>query len=402
MGLDLTSLSRQIRAMSQAAANSALATSAHAAQARARLLAASGAEAHWVQAADLSRETAHWLLARPVEPLTYVGDRPEAPPAYALVASDGSQIDLDRHGSVACYLINLGQVFLRYGPEPEARLTSLPSLGFREDQLYLREGARRIAIEGNYLSALRDVEEGVALADLADAYLDDKLPALALQDGTLIRWALAGNERLVQDQLLSRYLAALERLRQRGIPVASYISRPRSPEVVGSIRLMLCPDVDVPAGRGARCSSCSDLRAGREPSCALCHGLVDSDVLAAGLNEGQRGPLFVSMSRVNLEHYGPHLVHFFYMRVGRELCRIELPAWVAAEPGLVDRVHSLVYDQCARGGGYPVALSRAHEQAVVRNADRRTFLSMVEASLARAEAPANESAKRESKAFSRT
>jgi hypothetical protein len=133
----------------------------------------------------------------------------------------------------------------------------------------------------------------------------------------------------------------------------------------------------------------------------LCQGLVDTDVLGAQLQEGQRGPLFVSLSRINVERYGEHLIHFFHMRVGRELCRVELPRWVATDQAMVDRVHSLVYDQCARGDGYPVAIARAHEQAIVRGADRKAFLRMLEGSMLRAEASADVSAKKASKEFSR-
>lgn len=401
MGLDLSALSRQVRQMSGAAASSAADALARATQVFERYLGAAGEELHWAEAADLSREAASFLLARPVERLDTVRALPERPPVYALVATDGSQIELDRHGSVACYLINVGQVFLRYGHRPLARLSSRPALCYQEQDLYLTDGARRVPIEGNYLSARRDVDEGVALADLADEYLTDDLPGLALQDGTLVRWTLAGAERFVQEHFLGRYLGYLERMRQRNIPVASYISRPRSPEVIGTIRLMFCPDVDVATGRGAKCAECSDLRAGREPSCNLCQGLVDADLLGAHLREGQRGPLFVSMSRINIENYGQHLIHFFHVRVGRELCRIEIPRWVAEQPAQVDLVHSLVYDQCVRGDGYPVALARAHEQAVVRSADRKAFLRMLEGSLARAEAPSDISAKKASKEFSR-
>ncbi len=401
MGLDLSALGKQVRQMSHAAAAGAADTAARAAAARQRYLAAAGEEERWAAAAQISRETAAWLLASPVEPLTTARDLPPRPHAYALVATDGSQIELDRHGSVPCYVINIGRVFLRYGHAPIARLSSRPTLCYRDEDLYLTDGARRIPVEGNYLSARRDVDEGLALADLADEFLTDDLPALALQDGTLVRWTLAGAERFVQDYFLERYLGYLDQMRARGLPVASYISRPRSPEVIGTIRLMLCPDVNVAAGKGAKCNECSDLRAGREPSCAICQGLVDADVIAQGLAEGQRGPLFLSMSRINLERYGEHAIHFFHMRVGRELARVEIPQWVAADPALVDRVHALVYDQCARGDGYPVALARAHEQAIVRGPDRRAFLRLLESSLYRAEAPAARSAKRDSKEFSR-
>lgn len=401
MGLDLSALSRQVRQLSRSAAGSAADVAARASAALARYLAAAGEEERWALAANLSRDGANWLLAMPVEPLDTVRELPAAPPAYAVVATDGSQIDLDRHGAVACYLINIGQVFIRYGHNPKARLSSRPALYYTEEDLYLSDGARRVLIEGNYLSARRDVEEGVALADLADEFLTDDLPALALQDGTLVRWTLAGAERFVQDHFVERYLAYLERMRVRGIPVASYISRPRSPEVVGTIRLMLCPDVDVAAGRGAKCAECSDVAAGREPSCMVCQGLVDGDVLGSRLAEGQRGPLFISLSRINVERYREHTIYFFHMRVGRELCRVEVPQWVATDSALVDRVHALVYDQAARGDGYPVAIARAHEQAIVRAADRKAFLRMLEGSLYRAEAGADVSAKKASKEFSR-
>jgi hypothetical protein len=297
----------------------------------------------------------------------------------------------------ACYVINVGRVFLRYGARPAARLSSRPALYYRDEDLYLSDGVRRIAVEGNYLSARRDVEEGVALADLADEFLTEALPCAALQDGTLVRWTLAGAEKFVQERFLRPYLAYLDRMHERGIPVASYISRPRAPEVAGTIRLMFCPDVMLAEGRGAKCSECSDAAAGRVPSCYVCQGLTDADILADTLDEGQRGPLFASMSRVNVEAYGPHLVHFFYLRVGREIARVEIPRWVAEDPAAVDLIHTLIYDQCVKGQGYPVALARAHEQAIVRAADRRAFLGMVEGSLLRAELPATDSRKRESK-----
>src|SRR5262245_22058082 len=424
MGLDLSVLSRQVRAMSGSLATEASDKQERTQLALGRYLEESAAYADWARSAELSRESAAWLLARPVEPLDTIRDLPPRPPDYALVATDGSQIDVERHGMAACYVINVGRVFLRYGARPAAKLSSRPALYYREEDLYLSDGVRRIAIEGNYLSAKRDIEEGVALAELADEFLlantanprkndnekatpdttpvhqhtfANQIPAIALQDGTLVRWTLAGAEKFVQERFLRPYLAYLDRMHERGIPVASYISRPRAPEVAGTIRLMLCPDVKVAEGRGAKCAECSDAAAGRTPSCSVCQGLTDADILADMLADGQRGPLFISMSRVNVESYGPHLIHFFYMRVGREVARVELPRWVAEDLDAVDLVHTLIYDQCIKGQGYPVALARAHEQAIVRAADRRAFLSMVEGSLLRAELPATDSRKRESK-----
>jgi NurA domain. len=212
-----------------------------------------------------------------------------------------------------------------------------------------------------------------------------------------VRWTLAGAEKAMLDHFLRPYLNYLDTMREWKIPVASYISRPRSPEVAGMIRLMLCPDIDLEKQRGAKCSACSDAAAGRTPSCFVCRGLSDAEILADMLDEGQRGPLFISMSRVNIESYGNHLVHFFYTRVGREIVRVEMPRWVAEDADLLDRVHALVYDQCLKGQGYPVALARAHEQAVIRAADRRAFARIVECSLIQANLPATSSRKAASK-----
>ena len=400
MPLDLTELSRQVRAMSSALQRNAPDLAQRRAQALERYLREAPAHATWAQAADLSREGSAWLLARPVEPLNTVRNAPPHPTDYAVIATDGSHIDSDRHGAALCYVLNIGRVYLRYGAHPAAKLSSRPMLRFRDEDLYLIDGMRRVLIEGNYLSAQRDVAEGVELVALADEFLakdKDTMPSLALQDGTLVRWTLAGAESFVRERFLRPYLGCLEDMRKRGIPIASYISRPRSPEVAGVIRLMFCPDVCVAEDRGAKCSVCSDNAAGRTPSCFVCEGLSDADILADMLDEGQRGPLFVSMSRINIESYGDHLIYFFYMRVGREIARVEIPRWVANDTDLCDRVHALVYDQCLRGQGYPVALARAHEQAVVRAADRRAFERMVEQTLRRAELPATSSRKAEAK-----
>lgn len=397
MGLDLSTLSRQIRELSLNAARLQPDDSARLARVRALYRAQTGHEEGWAQVVEASVSTANWLLASPREALTAAYDCPALPTDYAIVASDGSQIDRDRHGRIDYALINIGRVFIRYGAEPAARLDSRPQLLFGDDELYIHDGTRRIAVEGNYLSARRDVHEGLMLLELAEEHLLSVPTALALQDGTLVRWTLAGAERSVRDSFLTPYLQALESMRQRRIPIASYISRSRAPEISGMVRLMLCPDVDRATRRGADCSRCSDERAGRTPSCMACQGIIDTDLLAEQLEEGQRGPLFLSMSRINLEAYGAHRIHFFLLRVGSELARVEIPEWVATDRELLDRVHAIVYDQAARGGGYPTALTRAHEQAVVRAADRAAFTQMLHGALQRADAFDRESAKLRSK-----
>jgi hypothetical protein len=70
---------------------------------------------------------------------------------------------------------------------------------------------------------------------------------------------------------------------------------------------------------------------------------------------------------------------------------------VAENADLLNLTHSLVYDQCQRGQGYPVALSEAHEQAVVTGADRENFRELVEAMLVEEHLPTPSSGKSQSK-----
>jgi NurA-like 5'-3' nuclease len=127
--------------------------------------------------------------------------------------------------------------------------------------------------------------------------------------------------------------------------------------------------------------------------------LADADIYSERLAEGQRGPIYLSMARANRALYREHAIHFFYLRVGNEIARVEIPQWVATDSQLCDRVHALIYDQAMRGQGYPIALARAHEQAVVKASDRRVFLDMVAQMLQKSELPALNSRKRDSKEF---
>jgi hypothetical protein len=403
MSLDLTKVSRQVYQMSGELLYDSTMLQARLAQLRQRYHEYAGAEETIARKVDLSHKTMTGLLARPtaLEPFDLVRDAAPAPPTYTLVATDGSQIEVDRHAMATCYLINIGRVYLRYGTQPAAHLSSQPDLYYRDEDLYLVEGAKRIPIEGNYLSARRDMQELAALEALSRVSPGETPPDLALLDGTLMRWILGGAEKVVQEKLLHPYLESLDEMQRRAIPVASYISRPRHTELMGISRLMHCPYVDLEAGQGARCNQCPDVAAERPISCSPCNGLTDADLLLGMFKDGQRGPLFTSMSRINIETYGTHLVHFFYMRVGREVARVEMPQWVATDPARVDLVHSLVYDQCIKGQGYPVVLARAHEQAVVRTTDRRAFERLVARTLLKANLPAATSRKQDSKEYTR-
>lgn len=397
MSLDLVALSQQVRSFTEAFVARADDLQQRCDDARHRYLDEADAYKTWGRLAQSSCPSMPFLLAQPLEPLDRVHNLPPCPDAYALVATDGSQVEVDRHGVVPFGLVNVGRVFLRYGAETAARLSSTPRLCYDDADDSLDEPSQPVPRSGTSLNAERDVAEIQTLITLVDEFLSKDLPAVALLDGTLIRWNLANAGSDIQLHLLQPYLEALDALRTRGVPVVAYTSRPRSPEVIGLIRLMYCPNLDPVTDKGSACSVCSGGVAAHMSSCAILRGLTDTDVLASTLTKGQRGPLFCSLSRINVAHYGEHMVHFFYLDVGREIARVEMPRWVANDPAALERIHALIYDQVARGQGYPVGLARAHEQAVVRGVDRRALRRLVEQAMVRAGLPVASSRKAVSK-----
>jgi NurA-like 5'-3' nuclease len=102
-------------------------------------------------------------------------------------------------------------------------------------------------------------------------------------------------------------------------------------------------------------------------------------------------------SSVSREFYGEHQVYFYYLNVGAEIARVEVPQWVALDESLLSLGQSLILDQCRRGQGYPVAISEAHEQAVIKGADRQLFRRMVVEALERKGLPVYTSEKDRSK-----
>ncbi len=335
-----------------------------------------------------------WPLASLLEEPTLTKAPATAPPEFQVLASDGSQIEFDRHQPAPCLLINLGACLLIYGAQPGARFWSQP-------QLYLAEPSPRRGqldlADAAMLRLQRAMAEAQFLAQKAAEVGADR-PSLALLDGSLVLWGLEGRrvaEPLRRQFLDEGYLRALDGLRAQGAAspsqafgLASYISHPRSAEVTGVARLAACP---YPA---AQCAAyCAQ---GQRP-CDQVNGLLDRDLFGYVLAPGERSALFLIRTPLVQEHYGEHEVAFFYLRLETEIARVEVPRWVAQDAARLELVHGLIWDQCRRGQGYPVALAEAHEQAVVTAADREGFWRLMERALAVEQLDTSASAKSLSK-----
>jgi len=348
---------------------------------------------------DLKRKIAAsrttWLVADLVEGLDLRYQAPSTPAGFTVMATDGSHIDVDRHRSTRCYLINIGSAIINYGIEPDAALESSPRLYSEDEDLVITPpgGGREQMIEGTLLGIKRAVEECRHLAGLGTG-LPGGSASLALLDGSLILWGLEAYPEFVTEALLVngflRCLGDMKKLNSgRRLAIASYISFPRSTDVVNVLRVAICPNE--PADCDRYCPP------GKARDCEAVAGVRDRELFLDLLDSGERSALFISPSKIVRERYGEHRVYFFYLRVDGEIARIEIPQWVAENEFLLNLTHSLVLDQCRRGHGYPVVLSEAHEQAVVTGADRENFWELVESSLVAEHMPSSGSAKSMSK-----
>lgn len=275
-----------------------------------------------------------------------------APGPVTVVAADGSSITPDRFSTVRCYAINIGHAVLPYGLPVDPSLDAVAQVGLDADLL---EGAgdMRRAPRGLATRLLRDVRELERGVELAVSALDAG-PAVLLLDGTLLPWDL--HTRQASDEALAPYrdrtVQALDRLKACGEPLSmgAYISASAAREVVAALEVLAPPSPSAPP-------------------------LTDGDVFRGLLAPGERTATFRSRSTRpgSVESLLPdHEVALFYLRIGDDIARVELPAW-AATFQQVERLHATLVDQCERCDGYPRALQEAHEQAVISAADREQF-----------------------------
>ena len=322
-----------------------------------------------------------FLAAEVVDTLLGVVDPAPAPADWVAAAVDGSHIDVDRHLPVDCYLLNLGGCVLTYGRQANAHFFSRPYLAYQQDELYLQDPHRPTdeeAVTGNLLGLFRTVRELQELARVARECPAD-LPVLALVDGTLVLWGLAGRSHrdFVRTVIIEEgLLPALEEFRrlagERRVTLAAYVSLPRTKEVANAIRRCVCPN------QLAHCrESCSNRRSELAP-CNNSNDFLDRELFGQLLAPGQRSPIYKTNSSIPREHYGAEQqVYFYYLNVGEEVARVEVPRWAAEDEDLLSLGHSLIVEQCRLGQGYPVAVAEAHEQAVVSGRDRQLFKRMV-------------------------
>ena len=384
MGLDIGQTVLQLDQLSQAVRG---ASEARDARLTALINAAAGIDPETATEKTADTRQRPYLAAEVEESLLGTYPPTEPPADWVVAAVDGSHIDVDRHLPVACYLLNFGGCVLTYGSNPNATLFSDPYLATAPEELYISDPTNSTGeemISGALLGLVRTVKELETLAKTVEE-CPPGLPVLGLVDGSLVLWGLSGqayrpyvSDAIINDGLLPA-MKRLEKLAEtRPVALAAYVSFPRSTEVVNAVRCSLCPHDN------AVCTeSCNNRRSTQQP-CDGANEFLDRDIFQRLLEPGWRSPVYKTNSSVSRESYDEaHKVYFFYVNAGEEIGRVEVPKWVAKNETLLSLTHSLVWDQCQRGQGYPVAISESHEQAVVSAGDRRVFRRLLTDSLER-------------------
>ncbi len=311
----------------------------------------------------------NWLGAAPTtEPLDATFPAPSAPHAIAtILASDGSQIQPDRHAIALYYLVNVGIIVYRHGTNSTPDVHSEARLFFEDDDLLTEQG---LLVPGSIVNAKRDVAEVEILARFAPAYAADGT-VIALMDGQLSLhiMELSGKE---QAQYQKEYLTHLDALRAHGATVAAYIDRPRSGFVLSLLHLATLSD------------NITEATLRHNPFIRLTDALLFDNLPA-----GHRTTVFRQRSKANADYAkAGHAIHFFYLNTGSpempNIVRVEIPEWVATDPERLNTLHAMLLKQAAISGGYPYVLARAHELAIIPPDQREALDTMLAVSLRKA------------------
>lgn len=256
---------------------------------------------------------------------------------YTVISVDGSQIYPDRHNNASCFLVNIGSVILAYGTSvTNVQFNSVPHVFSSYD-----EDRSEMSFSADLVDCCRQEFELKTGLSLGKTVKKDRSVVL-LFDGSLIFWHLASKEVAVRQKFLTVYNALLYQLYKEQIPIAGYISLPKSKELLNLIRLELC----------AFDTELSNLY-------AVVENVIDSAIVRFFLKPFERSIVFKNRSKISQEYPDCVVPHFFYLHVGTEIGRVEIPAWIANDENLVSLIACVVLDQSIKGAWLPSSIGRS-------------------------------------------
>lgn len=294
---------------------------------------------------------------------------------YAVAAVDGSQIYYDKHQGIPCHVLNIGTVGLRYGYSGKAVfLDSEPHVFMSIDDAADSPSSQSYDVASRHsslgatadetINLKRELYELRQLLEYSRTVVSEIGSAdnyLAVCDGSLLFFYVDVKNKKIKTEFFDRYIDILMQMYEQKIQVVGYISFPKSKELVNVLRLVV-----------------ADFDEQLALSMNVLGSIVDADIVNLFLKPGERIGLF--QTRTSLVDLYPDSLkpYFCYMHVGEEIVRVEFPAWMAKDEGLVNSACARLLDQAKKGRGYPVCLFEAHEQAVIKSAERSFFYQILQ------------------------
>ncbi len=299
------------------------------------------------------------------EPLNARHPLPNLEVNYTLLAADGSQIAPDRHAMVLFGLVNIGIICMRRGSGKTPETFTESHLLFDKD-LYTEDGH---LLNESLLAMQRDLRERALLAEMAR---QAEKPAIALTDGPLELWGLKEAESTDSyRRALEQYLHILKELRGENVIPAGYVDKPMANLVVRLLEI-----ADLPQ------DALKDLKE-HYPLRGVSDRWLFGERGRPLLRAGERSAVFGLQSRSRQFYREEIALHFFYLNVGDDQhpwpVRVEVPAWVARDRAMLDRLHVALVEQCRMMGArpFPYLLHRAHEIALVSRDEKSQIETML-------------------------
>lgn len=276
---------------------------------------------------------------------------PVLPKEFTLLTADGSQIVPNRHRSLQFGLINIGILTVSFGSgqPPEIKLIS-ELLDY--DEILREDGS--FATEDD-IALVRDLRERILIRDEITPELTR--PVLTVTDGPLdlfYRSDIQGkNARAAQKEVFQLD----QHMQQGGILSAGYIDKP------GSTMLHNMLDIF------------KEVEGNPVPGLNK-YRVSDRILLGNRINPGERSAVFEIISKHPGVAADRLRVAFFYLNVSSVkdhpwLARVEIPYWISQKPELIGLIHAALFAdaQVLDSHPYPYSLHRAHELAVVKQAE---------------------------------
>ena len=268
---------------------------------------------------------------------------------YTAIAADGSEVPINEDFFFPYYIINIGFIALKYGKDHFFFADSNAKIYFEENELYEKVGNKSFLVRGELLSSKMLLEESKKLEELLKDFYTVEVPVLALFDGTLIQWEIKETSETYKNNFVKNFQRMILKALQLKAPLAGYISGTRSRDVMEMIRIFL------------------EMK-GEDFDKQLLSIIKDADIFKIILRKRERSAIFRSNAPILNLYKAP--IYFFFLNVGSEVVRIEIPEFIAFDNDLLEITCALILSQSKKGGGYPVALKEAHEQAVIKSSER--------------------------------